>query len=350
MENRINRRSFIKAAAVSGIAIGLGMTLDGCASANPTSQNPEKVSDGAMNEKDQSSKAITADSDSARMPIVYFTPEITAASLVGIYEALGTPVDGNVAVKVSTGEPGGHNFLQPALIENLVQHVDGTIVECNTAYGGKRASTQSHLQAAADHGFTEIADVVIMDADGDVALPVENGMHLKVDYVGQALLDFDSVVNLAHFKGHGMAGFGGVIKNASIGIASARGKCLIHTAGASENSFAGGTQDDFLESMGEAAKAVADHFGENIIYINVMNNLSVDCDCDSNPADPEMQDIGILASLDPVALDQACIDLVYAAPDGTSLIERIESRNGLHTLDYAESIGLGSKDYELITI
>ena len=232
----------------------------------------------------------------------------------------------------------------------------GTIVECNTAYGGGRARTADHLKAAADHGFTAIAAVDIMDAEGETALPVEGGRHLAEDYVGKNFLNYDFTIVLSHFKGHAMGGFGGAIKNISIGIASSAGKAWIHSAGKTKNAAemwsALPPQDDFLESMAEAAKAVADHCGERILYINVMNNLSVDCDCDAHPAAPEMGDIGILASTDPVALDKACVDLVYASddPGKVHLIERIESRHGTHTLDHAAAIGLGNPDYELIDI
>lgn len=347
----MKRRTFIKLAGMATASMMLGSTaiVSGCADGNNQAQKAENLTDTKTKpEKTESDNDI----ERSLLPAstVYFTREISPENLMTIYKVLDHPLHGNVAVKISTGEPGGHNFLQPVLIKDLVDEVSGTIVECNTAYGGKRSSTQSHLQAAADHGFTDIADVVIMDADGEMALPVEGGSHLTENYVGAALADYDSIINLAHFKGHAMAGYGGVIKNSSIGIASSRGKMLIHSGGVSDNSWSGGSQDDFLEAMGEAAKSVADHYGENIVYINVMNNLSVDCDCDSHPADPEMEDVGILASLDPVALDQACIDLVYAAPDSASLVERIESRNGLHTLEYAEQIGLGSREYELIEI
>ena len=279
-------------------------------------------------------------------PKVYLTRTITPEALVRIYEALGREATGRVAVKLSTGEPGGHHFLQPALVAPLVRKVGGTIVECNTAYGGGRARTADHLKAAADHGFTAIAAVDIMDAEGETALPVEGGRHLAEDYVGKNFLNYDFTVVLSHFKGHAMGGFGGAIKNISIGIASSAGK----TKNAAEMWSALPPQDDFLESMAEAAKAVADHCGERILYINVMNNLSVDCD--AHPAAPEMGDIGILASTDPVALDKACVDLVYASddPGKVHLIERIESRHGTHTLDHAAAIGLGDPDYELIDI
>ena len=287
-------------------------------------------------------------------PKVYLTRTITPEALVRIYEALGREATGRVAVKLSTGEPGGHHFLQPALVAPLVRKVGGTIVECNTAYGGGRARTADHLKAAADHGFTAIAAVDIMDAEGETALPVEGGRHLAEDYVGKNFLNYDFTVVLSHFKGHAMGGFGGAIKNISIGIASSAGKAWIHSAGKTKNAAemwsALPPQDDFLESMAEAAKAVADHCGERILYINVMNNLSVDCD--AHPAAPEMGDIGILASTDPVALDKACVDLVYASddPGKVHLIERIESRHGTHTLDHAAAIGLGDPENELIDI
>lgn len=284
---------------------------------------------------------------------VYFTKEITPESLMRVYQALGREAKGNqVAVKVSTGEPGGHNYLKPALIGQFVQSVKGTIIECNTAYEGKRSGTEDHLQAARDHGFMAIADVDIMDADGEVDLPVAGGTHITRDIVGKNFLNYDFTVVLSHFKGHLMAGFGGAIKNMSIGIASANGKRLIHSGGVSTTDWGEPTQEQFLETMSEAAKAIADHCGDKIIYISVMNNLSIDCDCDSNPADPEMGDVGILASLDPVALDKACVDLVYASADHGKihLIERMESRNGEHALVHAEKLGMGSRNYDLVSI
>lgn len=282
--------------------------------------------------------------DTATMSTVYMTSDISPEGLLAVYEALGREATGKVAVKLSTGEPGGHNFLQPSLIKDLVQRVKGTIVECNTAYGGGRSNTAAHLQAAEDHGFTTIAEVDIMDAEGETRLPVEGGRHIAYDIVGSHYTDYDFTVVLSHFKGHAMAGFGGAIKNISIGIASSNGKCWIHSAGTSTTSWGNPSQEDFLETMAEAAKAVADHCGDNILYISVANNLSVDCDCDSSPADPQMGDIGILASLDPVALDKACTDLVRSSEDHGKihLIGRIDSRQGMHTLDYAEQIGLGS--------
>lgn len=285
-------------------------------------------------------------------PKVYMFKEINSENLVKIYEALGREATGKVAVKISTGEPGGHNFLQPALIKDLVQKVGGTIVECNTAYGGGRANTESHRKAAEDHGFTAIAPVDIMDAEGETELPLKGGKHLTRDIVGSHFLNYNFTIILSHFKGHAMGGFGGAIKNMSIGIASSKGKLYIHSAGKSTTSWGNPEQDDFLESMAEAAKAVADHCGENILYISVANNLSVDCDCDSSPEDPKMGDIGILASLDPVALDRACTDLVRNSEDHGKihLIERIDSRHGMHTLDHAESLGMGSQKYELVKL
>lgn len=298
----------------------------------------------------------TSAADEAALPKVYIFKEINPDNLVKIYEALGREATGKVAVKISTGEPGGHNFLQPALIKDLVSKVNGTIVECNTAYGGKRSTTEEHRKAAEDHGFTAIAPVDIMDADGETRLPVEGGKHLSYDIVGSHYPDYDFTIILSHFKGHAMGGFGGAIKNMSIGIASSNGKAWIHSAGkiANPDSLWQNLpeQDDFLESMAEAAKAVADHCGNKILYISVANNLSVDCDCDSSPEDHRMGDIGILASLDPVALDRACTDLVRSSSDHGKihLIERIDSRNGMHTLDHAESLGMGSQQYELVNL
>lgn len=283
---------------------------------------------------------------------VYFTKEITADSLQRIYQALGVTLKGKVAVKISTGEPGGHNFLQPALIAPLVQQLGGTIVECNTAYEGRRYQTAEHWKAIEEHGFTAIAPCDIMDEEGEMAIPVENGFHLKENYVGTHLDRYDSILMLSHFKGHAMGGFGGALKNMSIGVASGHGKAVIHGSGDPAALWTG-DHDSFLESMADADRAVMDHMGrENIVYINVANRLSVDCDCDSNPAEPEMADLGIFASLDPVAVDQACVDAVYASPDPgkAALIERMESRNGIHTIEAAAQHGLGSCEYELVSI
>jgi len=294
--------------------------------------------------------------ENASLPKVYYIKEISSENLVKIYEVLGRKAEGKVAVKLSTGEPGNNNYLNPNLIKALVQKVNGTIVECNTAYGGGRDNTENHLKAAADHGFTAIAPVDIMDAEGETALPVKGGKHLEADYVGKNFLNYDFVMVLSHFKGHPMAGFGGALKNISIGIASSAGKAYIHSAGKTKDVVEVWKdvphQDIFQESMAEASKAVIDHIGDRILYINVANNLSVDCDCVATPEDPKMGDIGILASLDPVALDRACIDLVRASEDHGKihLIERIDSRNGMHNLEYAEQLGLGSQKYELIKI
>lgn len=347
-EQCIDRRKFVAGAAGVGMAV-VAAAMTSCA------PQPEDATSAQGEETEPAEPAVESgaaaqapSSDGA--PAVYFTRDISPSGLQCAFNALGVMPQGKVAVKLSTGERSGHNFLSPELIAELVQELDGTIVECNTAYGGARSSTAGHLQAAADHGFAAIADVDIMDADGSISLLVEGGSHLSEDLVGAHFANYDWVLSLAHFRGHAMGGFGGAIKNCSIGIASREGKMLIHSAGTSTTSWGNPAQDDFLESMAEAAKAVSDHMAGGICYINVMNNLSVDCDCDAHPADPEMADIGILASTDPVALDRACVDLVYAAPDGEALVERIESRNGAHTLEHAEAIGLGSQHYELVDL
>lgn len=289
--------------------------------------------------------------DAPETPIVYMTADISPAGLMAVYQALEREAEGeHVAVKISTGETGS-NYLRVELIGDFVKSVNGTIVECNTAYGGQRASTAMHYQLAADHGYTAIADVDIMDEDGSMTLPITHGTVLTENYVGAHLANYDFLVVLSHFKGHAMAGFGGALKNLSIGCASSEGKAWIHSGGTGGNMWSG-EQDAFLEAMAEAACSVVDYFGngERALYINVMNRLSVDCDCDGNPSEPDMHDIGILASLDPVALDQACVDLVYAAEDGASLIRRMESRNGLHILEHAEEIGFSSRSYELVNL
>ncbi len=301
-----------------------------------------------MSIKDSESASISGHAGESDTPVVYMTTDISSQGLMEIYQALSAAPSGKVAVKLSTGEPGS-NYLRTDLIGELVQSLEGTIVECNTAYGGSRANTAMHYQVAEDHGYTTIADVDIMDEDGSMTLPVTGGDNLTENYVGAHFSDYDYYVILSHFKGHAMAGFGGAIKNISIGIASSEGKAHIHSGGTG-GSMWGGSQDAFLESMAEAGKSVVDYLNGNILYINVMNRLSVDCDCDGSPTEPDMHDIGILASYDPVALDQACVDLVYGAEDGQSLIDRIESRNGLHTLEQAEEIGLGSREYELVSI
>ena len=287
-------------------------------------------------------------SENTEVSVVYMTTDISSDGLMAIYEALGASPGGSIAVKLSTGEPGS-NYLRTDLIGELVQSLGASIVECNTAYGGSRSSTAMHYQVAEDHGYTAIATVDIMDENGSMTLPVTGGSNLTENYVGANFANYDYFVVLSHFKGHAMAGYGGAIKNISIGIASSEGKEHIHTGGQGGSMWSA-DQDAFLESMAEAGKSVVDYLDGNILYINVMNRLSVDCDCDGSPSEPDMHDIGILASFDPVALDQACIDLVYGAEDGGSLIKRIESRNGLHTLEHAQDIGLGSREYQLVSI
>jgi uncharacterized Fe-S center protein len=281
---------------------------------------------------------------------VYFTKEITPKGLMNVYKALNAEPKGRIAIKLSTGEPPRSNYLRPELIKDLVQSLGGTIVESNTAYGGKRGSNEVHLQTAKDHGFTAIAPFDLQDAQGEMTLPVIGGEILKENIVGSHFANYDYYVVLSHFKGHAMAGFGGAIKNISIGIASSGGKTWIHTGGTKKSGGIRGDQDNFLKSMAEAGKSVVDRLNGNILYINVMNRLSVDCDCNGNPTEPDMHDIGILASFDPAALDQACVDLVAAAPDGESLMRRINSRNGLLTLEHAAKIGLGSRTYTLVAL
>ena len=295
------------------------------------------------------------------MPKVYMTTDISPEGLVKVYEALGVDYDGKVAVKISTGERGGHNFLRADLIAPLVQKVEGTIVECNVAYPGARYTTEEHWNTIKLHGFYDIAPCDIMDEFGEMRIPVQDTTHLKFNIVGDHVANYDWMINLAHFKGHTMGGFGGVLKNQSIGVASSNGKAYIHSAGkvtTKEELWAGigqTEQDHFLEAMAAAAQSIHEYYGGKMVYINVMNNLSVDCDCNAHPADPEMNDIGILASTDPVALDQACVDLVFEYPstegdDAATLIERINSRHGIHIIEHAEKIGLGSRTYELVKI
>jgi uncharacterized Fe-S center protein len=285
------------------------------------------------------------------VPVVYMTTDISPVGLVAVYEALGLRASGNVAVKIHTGEPGNPHFLSPDLMKDLVQGVNGTLVETNTVPGGRRATTAMHYQVARDHGFTAIAPVVILDERAEISFPVIGGKHLTENFVGARITEFDFHIVLSHFKGHPSGGFGGAIKNLSIGYASAAGKSWIHSGGRSRTTgWRSPNQNAFLESMAEAAKTIVDANRGRILYINVMNHLSVDCDCLSNPAPPTMADIGILASLDPVALDQACVDLVFAAQDGRDLIERIRSRNGMLTLEHAELLGLGSRTYQLISL
>lgn len=291
---------------------------------------------------------------------VYLTRDISPESLVKIYKALGRPAGGHrVAVKISTGESGNPNYLKPTLISALVDTVHGTIVECNTAYAGKRNTFEAHWQTVHDHGYDSIAPVDLMDEEGQMKIPVRDRRHIKYDIVGNHLPRYDYMVNLAHFKGHAMGGYGGVLKNASIGVASADGKAYIHSAGKTDKTEEiwqnVASQDDFLESMAAAAQGVADYFGDNIVYINIMNNMSVDCDCDAHPSEVLLKDYGILASTDPVALDKACVDIIFnmtasEGNDNAPLIERITSRHGLHTIDRAAEIGLGSKEYVIVNI
>lgn len=344
--------------------VGLLFSLCACTQEEGSAQSPPPVQSAQQQQEQQTAdtettqqEQQTADTETTQQPeaaqgtpVVYMTRAITPEGLMAVYQALQWEPQGRVAVKLSTGEPPASNYLRPELIAGLVQSLDGTIVECNTAYGGSRAETAMHYQVAEDHGFTAIADFQILDEEGSMTLPVQGGTRLSENYVGAAFDDYDSYLVLSHFKGHSMAGYGGAIKNISIGLGSSEGKAWVHSAGSSRTNPWGGDQDAFLESMAEAGKSVSDYLGDQIVYINVMNRLSVDCDCDGNPAEPDMHDIGILASTDPVALDQACIDLVYSAEDGQSLVNRIESRNGLHTLEHAQQIGLGSRNYELVSI
>ena len=285
-------------------------------------------------------------------PAVYFTADISPAGLQAVYDALNWQPTGKLAVKVSTGEPPASNYLRAELIGPLVQSLDGTIVECNTAYGGSRASSAMHRQVAEDHGFTSFAPFDLMDEEGEVQWPVTGGQRLAYAIVGSHAENYSDWLILSHYKGHAMAGFGGAIKNVAIGMSSPSGKVYVHSAGTrSSGSIMHDDQDAWLEAMAEMVSAVRDHVGEeHIVYINVMNRLSVDCDCDGHPAEPDIHDIGILASTDPVALDQACYDLVSRAEGNASLLRRIESQNGLHTLEYAEQIGLGSRSYTLVDL
>lgn len=290
---------------------------------------------------------------------VYYVKEITPENLIKIYDALGVELKGKVGVKVSTGEAGSRGYLKAELIGPLVQKLNGTILECNTAYAGQRNTVEDHLKVAAEHGFTKFADVDIMDAEGEKKIPVHNGKHLKYNLVGTHLDNYDSILNLAHGKGHAMGGFGANLKNQSIGIASRNGKAYIHSAGFTadpDKAWANlPEQQAFIESMAEAAKSVSDYFagqGKQIVYITVMNFLSVDCDCDAHQTDPVMADLGIVASIDPVANDQAFVDMIYASkdPGAKKLQERIDRQMGRHILPYAESIGLGTTRYKLIKL
>ena len=285
-------------------------------------------------------------------PKVYFSRTITPEKVLELYKLLGKELPGKVALKVHSGEKGNHNFLGPDFWKPLIDEVGGTIVECNTAYAGERDTTEKHLELFKYHGWSEMYDVDLLDAEGpDLVLEIKNHKQIDKNYVGKNLANYDSLLVLSHFKGHPMGGYGGALKQLSIGIGSSYGKAYIHGAGEPEKIW---TQDrtKFLESMADAAGSVVEYFGENAAYINVMKNMSVDCDCVAHPEDPCMKDIGILASLDSVALDQACIDLVYQSkdPGRDTLVERIESRNGLLTIEAAEKQQVGSREYELINI
>lgn len=282
---------------------------------------------------------------------VYFIDSVSPENVVRAFDALNIELKGNVAVKLHSGEPGNQNFLRPAFMKPAVEHVGGTIVECNTAYDGGRDTTEAHKKTMQLHGWVEIADVDIMDAEGDMEIPVVGGKHLEKNFVGRTFPEYDSMLVLSHFKGHPVGGFGGAVKNISIGLASSYGKKYIHGVKEIEN-FWHADHDSFLECMADAAKSIVDHFDGSIAYVNIMRNMSVDCDCCAVAKDPTIGDIGILSSLDPVALDQACVDLVYASddPGKADLIERIESRNGIHTLEAAAAIGVGSREYELIKL
>ena len=290
---------------------------------------------------------------------VYFTKNITSENLIKIYEKLGVKLEGKVGVKVSTGEDGAKGYLKASLIAPFVKMLNGTIIECNTAYPGTRNTYEDHIKVAEKHGFTSFADVDIMDGKGEFKIPVNNGKHLKYDIIGENFKMYDSIVNLAHGKGHAMGGFGANLKNQSIGIASRNGKAYIHSCGQTDNpDLCWSTeyeQKDFIESMAEAAKAVSDYLKENnkqIVYITVANRLSVDCDCDAHQGDPVMPDIGIFASLDPVANDQAFIDAIWNSKESghEKMMARIDRQEGRHITEYAESIGLGTTNYELINI
>jgi len=286
------------------------------------------------------------------LPKVYFSSEITPESVLKLYKLLEKDLPGKVAVKVHSGEPGNQNFLRPDFWKPIVDHVNGTVVECNTAYEGERDVTERHLRTFRKHGWIDYFTVDLLDAEGpDLELPIPGGKRIRKNFVGKDIVNYDSSLILSHFKGHPMGGYGGALKQLSIGFASSYGKKYIHGVGDTEN-FWGSDRMHFLESMADAASSVMEFFHNNIAYINVMKNMSVDCDCCAVAEDPCMKDIGILASLDPVAIDQACLDLVYQSddPGKAHLIKRIESRNGVHTIEAAAALGLGSREYELITI
>ncbi len=339
------------------VSILMFSLIAGCITDDSISDtDSETLEVDSSNPAEKSQATATPDNTMTEVPKVYMTSDISPEGLMAVYEAMDRDLNGNVAVKISTGEPGGDNYPKPDLIKDLVQSVNGTIVECNTAYGGGRAETAMHRQVMIDHGFTAIAPTDIMDEEGEISLSVPVGQHLDEFIVGSHFENYDYWLILSHFKGHAMGGFGGALKNVAIGIASPNGKTGVHSAGNYDDvsqiwdAFGNTPQDDFLESMAEANGAFMNEVGDNVVYINVLNRLSVDCDCVASPAEPTMADIGIMASLDPVALDQASVDQIYAAPDGQDLIERMESRNATHILDYGAGLGLGSQEYELVNL
>lgn len=282
---------------------------------------------------------------------VYFTKKLTPDSLVEIYQKVGKELQGKVAVKVHSGEKGNQNYLRPEFLKQIIEQVKGTIVECNTAYEGTRNTTEKHWKTMEEHGWTNLYTVDILDEEEQIELPVKNGTYLQTNYVGANIQNYDSLLVISHFKGHPMGGFGGALKNISIGLASSYGKAIIHGAGNPDKMWST-EQDAFLKSMAEAASTITEYKKDQIVFINVMCNLSVDCDCCAKAEDPKMQDIGILASLDPVALDQACVDLVYQAndPGKESLIHRIEEKHGILIIEEAEKLQIGSREYELISM
>ena len=289
------------------------------------------------------------------MSKVYFTKDLSSDSLIKLYDILGKKLEGRVAVKVHSGEAGNQNFLHPEYFKDIINYVNGTVVECNTAYSGERDTTEKHMKLMENHGWSKYFNVDIMDSEGDLILDVPYGKVINKNYVGKNIQNYDSMLVLSHFKGHPMGGYGGALKQLSIGCASSKGKRYIHCVGKENGSYEDMfkvEQDKFLEAMAESAKSVVDYFDGNIVYINVMSNMSVDCDCCATAKDPCIKDIGILASLDPIAIDQACIDLVFNSndPGKSHLIERINSRNGIHTIEVAEGLGYGSREYELINI
>lgn len=283
---------------------------------------------------------------------VYFSKEITPEKVIEMFKILNKELPGKVAVKVHSGEKGNQNYLHPEFMRPMVEYVNGTIVECNTAYEGQRNTTDKHKKLMEEHGWTKYFDVDILDSEPeDLELDIPNGQVIKKNYLGKNIKNYDSMLVLSHFKGHPMGGYGGALKQLSIGCASSYGKAYIHGAGKPEEIWTA-NHDKFLESMADAASSMVEYFKGNIAYINIMCNMSVDCDCCAKAEDPCMKDIGILSSLDPIALDQACIDLVYKSndPGRDHLIERIESRNGTHTIDEAAKLGFGTKEYDLIEI